>query len=973
MSALRHSVRHSIRIARPLRRAYSAYMPNVSFAPNLRRTPREIAQAYIAGKPPFLDPNLFYPQVEITEPSIMARAMDNTFEPYASWLEITRQNRLCPPVCGSFVEFQQAAAVRFGVVVREPSAKFNHRHNSVVVLTLDNELVRLYPQDITFSAFQVLDGAWVRSLEIVQSRFNELYPPRTHLVQLLHQYVQLVESQRERVRTHLERAYASIASPGHAEPTSLLQLASFIGAGDASARSFESYFHQSAHLMSIHLELCRDAERWLVPGCVPADRRTNVAAQQCSNDVPPPALYLANSLANKHSVMAYLSSDNDDRLAALAAQLAQQNKDGVRYDSIVLAMEAWLLPAFDVMKLALVYPHPLLTSKLAEVTGDTSPNAIYKALQDMGVYDNALLIMTDPLLSANVVGEVKLGAASVAKHVEPSLVEEQYRQERALRNFLDSFGHLRTQRTYYHDHVVYLLPELPGDVGFSLEKINSRRYLVNIHVFDVAAHVKPASDTFFQWSNSPSLLQSLRDRLPFSRPISLLVEEFSRGLETFYSVANQAPGKRAERTCMTVTFELNSYENDPMTDLESKVSVSFDRLDHSRVQLLEYDLIERCLTGKLEPSILSSFRLFGGAARKKRETLGEQDHHNVNLVLQVLQRHFRKRNRNFAINANPSSLWTKVEKTSLITDQEKDVVSTEVRLAKEFDGLSRTVFFKRELGIFAGALLAAFASREGIPLFRRTQGLLAAQDSDAVLLKHDNALMPLYSAKSYYDTAFARDSAGYVSLAAFIFANNYLAPSELTTRSISSEKIQNVPLGVEALISAGQERPSMEAYINQLQLLAHAHSKATEKLPYMAAVSKFSHLKKFGYRLHGPMAEATLEAQLEKLRTSHLGADYFTAKSDRFWKIRALEQDASLLSSVTCVVLRLAPESADEFQNDGRIFSTEGRMTCAYCEELAMEVYLLAKPDTDVTIGSVVYGGEVLHLDSLNGVCIFGE
>lgn len=971
----------------PLLRLYSF------FAPNLDRDPAsqlDQAAAFVASRRVFLDPNAFYPQVEITDPSIMETALENTFEPYRTWLEIAKLNA-CAAAVGSFVEFQRGPETQFGVVLREPAAKFNHFHNSLVVLNLDNELVRVYPQDITFSAFQVLDPDWITSLNILRNRFDDAFASRVRLVQILHQFVAAVQSNGLRVKRDLQSmAYPHISATAHAAPTSLVQIAQLISGSDTSASAMPSYLAQSALLMALHLEMCHDMHRWMVPGCVPAERRTNIAAHGISNELPPVQLYFANSVLNMSSVADFMSY-SQTQMEGLDRFLKHLLTSQQAYDNLVLSFSIWeghqYRSALVAMKFALIYPHTHLTNKLSQllVLEGCSQRTLRKILTDIGIYDNPQNPLTDPLLSANMAGKMKETALAAfsSQHLLPSETQAASDKEISAGKLTDHFPHLRRKK-YYLDHVIYILPGKEWGLGISLEKVSSRKYMVNLHIPDVAARLSPSSLTFASWSSNSAFLDSMGLANVFKAESAadiLLKQNSIRRKPDYYSVGESFVEKQAEpgvqQTCMTLSFEFHTYETSPLEDLRSNVSVRFDTIDNLEVKYLDEKLLERTLTGKLEPSILGSFKLFNNAASKSLDSpLRDSDHYNINFIYNIMRRHFINRNRNYAVNADPDIFFKQVSKTLSIEDTESDAVSTDIQIESREEARkhARSSFFKNELNLFAGALAAAYATREQIPIIRRVQGLLPLSSEDQVFLHHNNSLMPNFSATSYYEIAFARDAAGYVSPAAYFFSTNYLGERELLALHGDSEETLNVALGLkDGFVSVVEAWRSMEAYINQLQLLAHLQFAAQSGKLHGENNREFLFLKGLGYSLHGPLPEASLQAQLEKLKTGALGSEFLRNKRDRFWKLRAVEQTAEKFTSFTCIVLRLAPEMETLSKGDTFFSIKSPRIVCAYCEELAIEVHVSVRPDTDATIGAVIYASEILYVDSSEGECVLGE
>ncbi|GEQ70663.1 hypothetical protein JCM33374_g4342 [Metschnikowia sp. JCM 33374] len=378
----------------------------------------------VTAKRAFLDPNAFYPDVEITDSSILDAVLNTTYEPSRSWSEICTTNLGTPPEPGSFVEFVHQHEIHFGVVLREPYARFNRYHNRMIVLTLHNDLVKVYPQDITFCMHRVLDGAEIRRHEILINRFNESYDARARLVQILHQFMALIAAHKHLVSHALKACHSNVASDEKASPVCLSDIAVFVSALDPSAafsRALPSYFHQSALLMAIYLEMCTDPSRWMVPGCIPSERTTNLSFCASSNTLAPPPLLFAAPVPVLDDVSKFMHLDKK-HMAAFSSFLESLIQSPIKYDDLVLQFGIWdaarFKSALKAMMYAIIYPHPHLLHKLSTMpvfgaasgaagASAVSSESITKLLNAIGLYDNPQNALTDPFMSAGIFGRVK--------------------------------------------------------------------------------------------------------------------------------------------------------------------------------------------------------------------------------------------------------------------------------------------------------------------------------------------------------------------------------------------------------------------------------------------------------------------------------------------------------------------------------------------------------------------------------------
>lgn len=929
--------------------------PGAFFAPNadklkLHESPQSPLQQvlqHIQHQHPFLDPNVHYPAVEITDPAIMETAMEHTFEPFSSWNEIGVNQQLAP-IAGSFIEFQMDNALVLGVVIAEPQSRFNEFHNKLIVLTMHNELVRVYPQDIHFSAYQVLEKDWIDSLDILTHRFNEQFAPRTRLVTVLHQFIACANNTRPQCREHLRITHSRLSGEFPCLTSLVGVLAHF------PAQNLQSYFHQSAWLLCVHWEMCRDPARWVVASCATGPISSNIAAHRCSNGLPRVPVYLATPLDVFSSVSAFLQYDDTqlellDRYIALAPRITDVALDlrfgaGRPFDK---ALRALLFGAF--------YPHERITGKTRKMSVFlASGNALLATLRASGLFSG------DLLLSSGMVGKpANALAAATSEDVESSLSVLSSLRDVRLGSVADSFPHLRGAREYYHDMTVYALTDPHGgQIAFSLEKVNERKYLLNVHVPDVASRLTPSSRTFESWSRASGTLRSVcglanGDKLGLLDQTAVNALLFgSASAPTHFTVGDMATlDEMPSYYCMTLTFEYNTYESDPLKNFGQNISVSFDTLRPSQIRHVDAATLESTLTGRLQPRLLDSFRLFGRTGPPQNCSLDHSDHFNVNFAYNTLVRHQLLRNRRCGGIVQPDSFAREI---SVLRDLE-----TSVSVQKPSSGPKRS-FFIRELRLFAGAMAAEYCVRNSIPVYHHTQSLVDKEsmenvemdeDSDEVFISHQNSLLPNYHGSSYFQTLLSRDSGGYISAAAYFIGNNYLGRKRLTVEGDFS----NLPLGLALGYVDVAAMDSVEAYLNQLQILAHVHA----SLCAQTRGTDQARLKRFGYPVHGPFPASVLSQYTQRLEDAKLAANYLRDRQRRFWTLWHVHSHPD--SVYHCVVTRVGTE-----------LSLSARLAWAYCEELAIEVHLYVENDQDISIGTRVVAG-VLHVDPDSLWCVLAS
>lgn len=929
---------------------------------------------YLQRQSPFLDPNLHYPAVEITDKSVMETVLEHTFVPFLTWKDISENNELAT-IAGSFVEFEMDSRVVLGAVVAECQSKFNEFHNKLIVLTMDNELVRVYPQDIHFTAYQVLEKDWIDSLEILPNRFDEGFPARTRLVTILHQFVATANSMREHSREYLRIAYSRMAHDGQMRPTSLSGVMEL-----HQAETLQSYFHQSAMLISIHWEMCKDPSRWVVAACVPASRNTNIVAHRCSNELPPLPIYMATSLEIFSNVGKFLQFD-DNQFAKLNAYINELLLSPKSFDSLCDDINIWsgkqFGPAFRAIMFAAFYPHTSITNKLLNIDAfynKVTPSVIHELLRKIGLFDNLENPLTDILFSTGLTGRPARGALSVSSKsgLDSSSSASSSKLDAKLGHLNDHFSHLRHNREHYQNMAVYALPGPYGDskFAFSLDKINERRYLINVHVPDVASQLSPSSQTFETWSKNNGMLSTLSGLLDnenlemlHEKAIeALLFSKLAKPAGNFFSVGDLSePKDNVLFPCMSLTFEYNVYESNPLKNIGDRVQISFDHLRRSQVKLLDTETLDKTLTGRLHPRIMDSFRLFSRTSEAERTGgLDESDHFNINFVYNTMTRHFLQRNRRCASTVEPHKLNKTIRRLTTFDD---DSMKSKILLQSRQDVLTgqKRKFFVDELHVFAGAMAAEYCQQRDIPVYRTVQTLLDTPvpqniEEDEVLITHENRFLPNFHGNSYFQTILGRDSLGYVSPSAYFIGNNYLARPRLHVGNNG----HNLPLGLATGHVDVNALDSVSAYFNQLQILAY--HQASELQSGIREYSKqFGSLKRYGYPLHGQLSSKVLEQYRQTLEDFQLAAKYLTRRQRGFWTLVHIQQQAEKQQSTeyNCIITRMGPT-----------ISPGASLAWAFCEELTMEIRLYMRTESDISIGSRVKADNVLHVDPDGGMCI---
>lgn len=937
--------------SRILQKNHRFFVPNQEDSQNLLQ---DILQRVQTRKTFLLPPvNTF--QAPGDPQKVLDFVQEYTFDPSQSWEQILHNNIHLPPCIGSIIEFHnhEIDAKQIGIVVKPSLSKFNENHNKHVVLTVHNELTRVYPQDITFHNYRVFDPDCDIFPTVLYHRFNEQCQERLVLVDVLREFVSVTASHSDLVCENLRILYPQLSLYEKANATSLLTIVKHLSPPEKWAL-LPSYFQQASALHSIHNEMAKDPSRWLVSSCIP-NKNTNIGAWGCSNEIAYPTAYLANSRLNYESIREFLLY-TPSKLNLLVQFLQELEND--EYDDLVIKFNIGsgrpFRAALKTLLFALVYPHPQLLGRLSKITGEKS---ISEFLKSQSILNNRKNPLTDAVLSALLVGtQGSQLAVSSVDELDLSKTQELSNPE-VDTNTIDRFPHLRSDKTYYQDNTIYILPsseKLPN-LGVSLEKLNSRKYLINIHLPDLATRICPNSDLYVALNTFASAFQQGGPFFGEFKHVfhQSFVDQLKLKENQFVEAAD-LQSNETPRTCMTVSFEYHTYASKPLDSLES-ARITFDSLDGVETKSVTAEELENVLSGKLDPSILSPFRLFNRRQHNEaKRHFSADDIHNLGFIYNVMRSHLKLRNLRGASTANPC-LERKLERSLSYSTEMEGEILTEISMA-DSSAFPRVLLMVNELKSFCSSLVSSFCGKNHIPVIRSNQKLLDSDDSnDEVYISHENNMLPNYFGNEYYQTLYAKDSTGYISAAAKLIGNNFLG---LKQYSADSQEY-DVPRGLK---HGGAEVTNVfgcfESYFNQLQILAHLHQQHVHNGPYLQLVLRNAPFKVLGFPVNGPLPAKFLAAQAKRLGETEAMRLFINTLNWRFWVLTSL-QHSTEPASFTCYITRFGLEANEEY-----------RVATAWCVELCLEVDILVDTGTDLSIGGSVTACQILHLDPATGQCL---
>lgn len=960
------------------------------------REPLDRFKRFMMERPLFVNPIDQYQSkynVEVDELIIN----ENSYEPYKTFEEICEINEGFIPFIGSLVEFIDPLTNKnsFAIVLKPPEAKFNENYNKLTVLTMDNEIRNVTPQDVTLHLNRIFNAEWITELEVLQHRFDDQYSPRIQLVSIIQQFL----NDSTDLMTTLEnkglfnRVFSQFCSTNEISCITLPQIInSFQLQYDLAALINSSYYYQSVLLMSCHLQLTNNPANWLVSSCHRKSHLSNVI-KGYSSLLPSSSLYMTNSSENSFAIQRLENElQNNDTLLKYDAFFKslvqkQQSPDPYTFENLNYFFHIWEGKQFktliDVLKFVIVYPHPHLVRLLEKLPylPEVSPNGIYKFLEELKIYDNDKNQLTDIYLSANFHGRPLQYQLSSSSEVEMNYTQRESHHMLQLQEYVDRFDHIRQKNKYYNDHIIYALPfnRLNGTsfLGVSLEKINTRKYNINLHIPDITTRLAPNTNLFHNILSNSNYMKSLTSFTIFFRPV---MEYFGFGKQ------------KTDTTCMTLSYEYNTFDSNPFHEASGKIKFSFDSLDGVKVKLVNWDDLERLLEPKSHLNPFKLFKFNSEAQKQFEDSYDECDHHNLRFLYSVMSSHFKVRNLDGAANNDPNIIIdvgdsSNLKKTLSYEDELSQNIMTQLDTVSPLN--SKSKFFINELKMFSGRMASLFCDRNNLPIYKHTQDLVDTQTfdeidiesepqdkvDDDVFVSHSNVLLPEYFASSFYQTLIAKEQTGYLSLPAYLIGKNYLSRTKLTVSDpASKEPLDHIAYGMKGgFVNILDVFNDAEALLNQLQILTHtaithSNNQSLQRIDRKELAYKNNYnLKYWGYNVESPLSVQSLQHQLQNLINSDNRSQFLKSQNKTYWTLKMLEhrlrEPSNFFESSTryaCIIT-----------STGFDISTLHKKLCrAYCAELSMEIDVLIDSSRGVTVGSSFYCDKVVHLNPITGECV---
>lgn len=939
-------------------------------------------QHLIRKRRPFIDPVSVYMTLKKIEGKIVEE--ENGFEAFESVQEAINLSNNAQLSTGSYVEFYDPLTnkANIGVVVAGATTRFTTQLNVARVLTINGDLVDVDGPQVTFHLYRLWNDE--------ELNIND----HTRVLRALNCFVRDVVEKSDDMDEELNKLFLQVGLPHSIKGIQLEQIYNLMVQNEFTSPP-ETYLQQGSLLLSIHLGLCR-SPNWIVSSLYLQMKMSNLTFNQSSNLLAFNSAYYVNSIKNVDYITKFLNefakrkSDFNNHITYMIANGAV----GKNYENIMHYYNIWEGKEFrhliETLKFALVYPHPEITTRLCKMDvfktiGGATPLNIYNILCQLRIYDNQANQLTDPFLSANMLGDIQLSnlAASTLSEINHSEIRRQVEDKVSI--ISDKFPHLRNVIPPKKDGKIYAIP-LSNPIGeiskqsyicVSLPRDSSEQGL-DFYIPDIAAKVSPSTLKFESiWTGRfpASSITNLPNNQEFWMVEPKIASKlaFSGNPKNESTLAGFIPLEtklKQEFTSFTVSFRTRSKFEPLFKDLSKKVAISLQSIPSSNIHVLDWLMLQALLEkGK------SSHRREEIFAQNPDIT--EDDEKQIKLIYEVLYNHFIHRVKSAASPILTMDYDTSECNGSRISVQgrinSKQIVETEIKETSipPKSEMSESMIFVDEVDKMLGHMISEYCFEHHIPILRESQYLYLTLTEmitgDEAVVSHDNKYFPAFEAGSYYHTLIVKNPEWSLSASAFLIGRHFLLkPTTRVSTAVSEQEddedaVSHLPLGMKhGYAKIADPLQDFSSWINQLQLVQHLQRQYTET---WTNISRFNYLIKLGYSLKGALNEFQLQPAMEAVVNFHLVAQYASSWMKRFWTLKRLEQDICKKKSPLkfhCVVTQVGPVIDNIKSNP--------RLCLAFCKQLDLEIELLT--DEKVKIGTQVTAKKVGYVNAIEGDCV---
>ncbi|ODV94316.1 hypothetical protein PACTADRAFT_35121 [Pachysolen tannophilus NRRL Y-2460] len=927
------------------------------------------------------------------------------------------ENKL--PDIGSLVEAQlNSGEVIFGIVIKPSIGKFNESLNCLQVFTIDGKFINIRPCDVTFHIYKFYNVKFLQNFlnsEIEDFKYSHLQQVQYSLILFIDYSLSVFEKLNS--TSIFDYVFANISSDNIMKSLTLQNAYRSIPKEGLSNRKITPF----AVLFALHLKLTNDPINYQF---YKSSSSFNLTSNNNSNFTP---TYFVNSknLQDKlYDVIYNLHQQDFDEFNDYVKLLLQEIAvNGVLNSNLLKSFYYTsninkLIVSF--LKYYIVYPHELFEKTLAKViknNQDRSPAAVFKLLVKLNIYrDDEINGFDDPLLSTDnffvhpknqttlaVLNTNQLSDthSKVFNNWKFAKDDETYKSnddnnnnnnnnESMSMEYQDFFKHLRNHNDltmHKKDIQVFGIPlrgnllelgfnKQTSDLCFSIEKINSRNWIVNIHLPDVGSFISPNSNIFKQ------ILERfiVKDfKLP-NGLMSFLPNDIINGL-VFKEIDQQFEDYNEDEkvfNCITLSFQYRPRDDEKNFE-NPIVTLKLDKINDVKILLKE----------ELDYALGNSSSFFDTYTNPNIRT--SLDLTPITDIIQVLQlkRNFRKSFGSLNINFASQSLSVNnnhIKDDDILFDESKLQFKSSCNL-KPFS----TEAFYEELSLMIDEFSSIYSSNNHINAYFHTQTFReeTTDKDDVVIVNPMNSLTPKYTASIFDHFLFERTYSNNLTPTSYFCCLEFLSQDELfTDRGNTSNGGGYMLYGLHNnLMKFGIPLSSLENLINQWQILKFLEKQFFLENPGFDE----SHLFLNGYLLNEE-DKVTRERNLD-LKSFHKKyisknekvIDFMTQNSKRYWVLKWLENfykpvnrkfyeqnnlDNTVETESEFFPILSSPEAKSALPVFFKcvVFQSNAypRLARAYCMELGIEVEILLFSDTKVVVGDRLVCTTIVYLDSIS-------
>lgn len=909
-------------------------------------------QSLIKNRHVCIDPMAVYNRVAASQPSSLSLSLlfsTYGYEAFDSVKEIIHLSNNAQLTAGSYVEFYDPLTYKLniGMVVAGAGTRFGVDLSQATVLTVDGDVVGVDGSMVSFHLYKLWNDEEINVKDhqevqgILNSFIVESMDMANELTLALDTMFYQLSLSHSIKGIQLHQLYDDLMKLNKEEP-------------------YEYYHQQARLLLSIHMNLCRSTN-WLVRFHT---KHSNLTLNQSSNLLASNSTYYVNSTRNVDSITRFVSEfpkRKTDFNNHLGYMLTTGSK-GKNYETIMNYYNIWEGKPFrhliETLKFAVVYPHPQVIIRLNKLNifksfGGASPTNVYHVLSQLRIYDNKANQLTDPFISANMLGEVKLSnlAASNLSELNQRPEIGGNLMEDKVSILRDKFPHLRDQ-VPTNDNRIYAVPLAESSSSSSTSYIclclSTEATGLDFYIPDIASKVSPSTISFENIVSGRSLGSTIRN-LPNNQEAWMIEPQVATKL-----------GFEGSNETFRVSFRSSSKFEPLFKDLAKKVSVSLKTISSSKIRVLSLEMLQALLEkGKASAKRVGVF--------KQYPDLEEEDEVQLKRIYEVLHNHFVHRVKNGAspiltMDYDPSGC-----DGSRITIQgrinHKQLVDTEISetLSPPKSLKSEAMIFVDEVDKMLGHMLSEYCMEHEIPVIRQTQDLYLTDNSssssdDQAIVSHDNKYFPSFEADSYYHTLMVKNPQWSLSVSAYLIGRHFLLKPATTNTTTTTIAEPHLSLGMKhGYVNISEPLNEFSSWVNQLQLVQHLQKEYTES---WTDASRFNYLIKLGYGTPIDLTQAR-----DSVINTHLVSQYVSSWLKRYWSLKRLEQDMLTKKQAKlyhCVVTRIG-SPVDKI-------GSRPRLCMAFCKQLDLEIELLTTEEPK--IGAQLVGKEVVYLNVVEGDCI---